>query len=147
MSFQFAYNVNGSNSNPPVAVTWPLAGTGAYQVGDLLIMDTSAASGYMGTVAAGNPGTVAAVNAAYRASGTAGQPGTVYLIDPSQIWKCTTDNTTYAIKPGAGSVQMLNAGTINSTPGTTTNCTLYAQAILPGDTNVTAYVRFPNTTF
>ncbi len=145
MPFQFAYNLGGSNNTTPVPVQWPLGGTGAYNVGDLLVIDTT--TGYMGTAGVGNPGTVAAVNAAARASGTAGQPGTVYLITPDQIWKCITDAATYAVKPGAGSVQLLNAGTINSIPGTADNCILYATAIESGNTNISAYVRFPNVTF
>src|SRR5438046_213620 len=104
MPFQFAYNVGGVNSNPPVPVQWPLGGTLAYNVGDLLTLDTT--TGYMGTVGAGNPGTVSGVSAGSRASGTAGQPGTVYLITKDQVWKCITDATSYAVKPGAGSVQV-----------------------------------------
>ena len=145
MPFQFAYSLEGVNSNPPLPVIWPLGGTGAYNTGDLLTID--ATTGYMGTVAAGNPGTVAGVAAGARASGTAGQPGTVYIVRPAQIWKCITNGTSYSVTPGAGSVQVLNAGTINSVAGTTDNCILYTSVIESGDTNITVYCRFPNTTF
>jgi hypothetical protein len=145
MPFQFAYNVGGITSNPPVPVQALLSGTGAYNVGDLLTLDTT--TGYHGTVAAGDPGTVSAVCAVASASGTTGRPGTVYLITKDQIWKCITNATTYSVNPGAGSVQVLNAGTINSTPGTTDHCILYATAIESGNTNISAYVTFPNTAF
>lgn len=145
MPFQFAYTLEGVSSNPPVTVQWPLSGTGAYNVGDLLTLDTT--TGYMGTVSAGDPGTVSGVCAAARASGTSGQPGTVYIVRPSQVWKCITNGTSYSVNPGAGSVQLLNAGTINSQAGTSDHCTLYTTLVESGDTNITAYVKFPNTTF
>lgn len=143
--FEFAYNLNGVNTNPPVAVQWPLSGTGAYNFGDLLNLDTT--NGYMGTVAAGDPGTVAAVCACSRTSGTAGQPGTVYLVNPAQIWKCSTDGTSYTVNVGAGSVQVLNAGTVNSVAGTSDHCILYDKSTTDGNGKVVAYVRFPNCVF
>ena len=143
MPFQFAYGV--ANSNVPVPAPWAMGGTGAYNDGDLLTIDTT--TGYAGTVAPGDPGTVVGVFAGTRASGTAGQLGTIYLITPDQIWKCSTNAATYAVKPGAGSVQVVNAGTISSTPGTTTSAVLYDASTLDASGNVIAYVRFKTTSF
>lgn len=144
MPFEYNQSLGGNNA-VPVVTTWPLSGTGAYNVGDLLSLDTT--TGYMGTVAAGDPGTVAGVSAGSRASGTDGQPGTVYLVQPNQVWQCITNATTFSVKPGAGSVQVLNAGTVNSTPGTSDHCILYGTLALSGVTNVYALVRFPNCVF
>jgi len=142
--FQFAYALAGANSNVPVAGTFPMSGA-TYNDGDLLTMDTT--TGLLGTVAQGDPGTVAAVFAGTRTGGSSGQQGTVYIIDPSHVWKCSTNASTYAPNLGAGSVGVLNAGTVNSVPGTNTSCVLVNKGNLDGNGNVIAYVRFKTTSF
>lgn len=144
MPFQFAFTVDGSNSNVPVAGTFPMSGA-TYNDGDLLTLDTT--TGLMGTVASGDPGTVTAVFAGTRTSGSSGQMGTVYLITRNQVWKCSTNAATYAVNLGAGSVGIINAGTVNSVPGTSTSCVLYNKGLLDGNGNVIAYVQFKTTTF
>lgn len=144
MPFQFAYPITGSNSNVPVAGTFAMSGT-VYNDGDLLTLDTT--TGLLGTVAAGDPGTVAAVFAGTLRGGASGQIGTVYFITPEQIWKCSTNAATYSVNLGAGSVQVLNAGTINSTPGTTDTAVLFKKDTLDGNGNVIVYVRFKTTAF
>lgn len=144
MPFQYAFNVTGSNSNVPVFGTFAMSGT-VYNDGDLLKLDTT--TGLAGTVSAGDPGTVLGVFAGTIRGGASGQLGTIYFITPDQIWKCSTNAATYSVNLGAGSVQVLNAGTINSTPGTTDLCILFKKDTLDGNGNVIAYVRFPNTAF
>lgn len=143
MPFQFAYRLDQSESDVPIAIgTWPVTGTGAYNVGDLLTIDSS---GNLGTVTT-SVGTVTAVMAGTRASGTAGQPMAVYLVHPNQVWSCVMDSATCTLAVGTRVLTVTNAGTLSASATSGSIC-LFDKSQVDASGNVLAFVTFPFTTF
>lgn len=136
--FEFAYSLDGDS---PTVRDFPVSGTGAYAVGDLLVF----ASGKL-TAAANTVATVSAVAQEARSSGADGGLLKVAVLTPNQVWRCSSDGTSLTAAVGATTQDIVDSNTIDADDATNGSLAVYDTAV-DKEGNVVVYVTFKNTTF
>lgn len=141
--FEYAFSLRLGNLLPQTKAI-PVSGTGAYAVGDLLVVS----SGKL-TKAAAGVGEVTAVCAQARTTGVDGDPLVVQIIQKDQVWRCSADGASQAgSKYGTTKViNIVDENTIDATPATGGSLILYDIQGPDSAGNAITYVSFANVTF
>lgn len=140
--FEFSGNINGQNS-PPVIRDLPVDGTGAYAKGDIVLLNSD---GQCAAVT-GSAGEVTGVIAEARASGSDGDELKVFIMTPTQIWKCSMDATSTAAVVGyTKTCDVADANTLDADDIANGSFILWNTGT-DDEGNVLAYVIPSDTTF
>lgn len=142
--FEFAYNLDGSNSTP-VAKKLPVDGAAAYKRGDLMVY----ASGVLDACAAGASLFTAVMAEDVPSTASSGDLYEAYILQPGQVWRCSCDAATQAGNLGVKTVNIVDENTIDGTPATGGNLILVAKGDVDSAGKQITYVAFPaaNLTF
>ena len=143
--FDFAYALDGSNATPVIR-DLPVHGTGAYAVGDLVLL---ASDGQVARVTS-TTGEVTGVMQESRAAsaGADGDSMKVAIIVREQVWRCSMDASSTAFVVGyTKTIDTTDHNTISATDSTGGSMILVDKSTLDTDGNVLAYVVFADTTF
>jgi hypothetical protein len=140
--FEFAGNINGQNS-VPVIRDLPVDGTGAYKVGDVVLLNSDG----QGAKVTGSAKEVTGVIQERRASGSDGGLLKIAILNPTQIWRCSMDATSTSAKVGfTKTLDVADENTLDADDLTNGTLTLWDTDV-DGDGNILAYVIFNSTTF
>jgi hypothetical protein len=143
VGFEFAYNLDGSNGTPVIR-DLPVHGTGAFAVGDLVLL---ASTGELSRVTSTTTEVTGVMQEA-RASGSDAASMKVALITREQVWRCSMDAATTAFVVGyTNTIDTTDHNTISATDSTGGKMILVDKSTLDDDGNVLAYVVFSDTTF
>ena len=143
--FEFAYSLDGSNATPVIR-DLPVHGTGAYAIGDLVVVNGSA-DGEVTRVTS-TTAEVTGVMQEARASGADAAVMKVAILTREQVWRCSMDAATTAFVVGyTKSIDTTDHNTISASDSTGGKMILVDKSTLDNDGNVLAYVVFSDTTF
>jgi hypothetical protein len=143
--FEFAYSLDGSNATPVIR-DLPVHGTGAYAIGDLVVVNGSA-DGEVQRVTS-TTAEVTGVMQEARASGADAAVMKVAILTREQVWRCSMDAATTAFVVGyTKSIDTTDHNTISASDSTGGKMILVDKSSLDNDGNVLAYVVFSDTTF
>lgn len=143
--FEFAYMLDGG-SGTPVIRDLPVHGTGAYAIGDLVVVNGSAGGEVVRVT--GTTTEVTGVIQEARASGSDAGLLKVALITREQVWKCSMDAATTAAVVGyTKTIDTTDHNTIDADDLTDGSMILVDASTLDDDGYVLAYVVFSDTTF
>jgi len=146
--FEFAYMLDGSNATPVIR-DFPVHGTGAYAVGDLVVINGSA-DGEVTRVTSTTTEVTGVMQETRAASvGADADKMKLAIITRGQVWRCSMDASTCAtVIPGyVKSLDTADHNTISATDVTGGAMTAVDVSTLDDDGNVMAYVVFLDTTF
>lgn len=144
--FEFAYMLDGSHATPVIR-DLPVHGTGAYAIGDLVVVNGSA-GGEVVRVTSNPTAEVTGVMQEARASGADAALMKVAIITREQVWRCSMNAATTAFVVGyTKSIDTADHNTISATDSTGGKMILVDKSTLDDDGNVLAYVVFSLTTF
>lgn len=138
--FEFAYNMNGTNNGPTVR-DLPVS-VNTLRPGDLVVFS----SGQLAACAA-SVTEVTGVMYESAEGASAGDLRKVAIIQPGQVWRCSSDASAQAGNLGVSTINIVDANTIDATPATGGSLTLVAKGELDSDGNQITYVAFSNVTF
>lgn len=137
--FEFAYSTDGST---PMIMDLPVDGTGAYEIGDLVLINSD---GQLARVT-GSTTEVTGVIQERRASGSDGDLLKVALITPFQVWRCSMDaTTTTAVLLYTKTLDTADHDTIDA-DDISNGRMMVIKTGVDDDGNVLAYVMFRLTT-
>ena len=140
--FEFAYNLDGSNKTPLI-IDLPVDGTGAYAIGDLVLLNSD---GQCAGVTA-DAGEVTGVIMESRASGSDGDELKVAIITREQVWRCSMDDSsTSAVVGYTKTIDVADANTLDADDISNGSLCL-VDSDTDDDGNVLAYVNFLDTSF
>jgi hypothetical protein len=138
--FEFAYNLDGTNNGPTIRDLPVSANT--LRPGDLVVLT----SGQLAACAA-NVAEVTGVMYESAAGAQAGDLRKCAIIQPGQVWRCSSDASSQAGNLGVSTINIVDANTIDATPATGGSLILVAKGDLDSDGNQITYVSFSNVTF
>ena len=145
VGFEFAYMLDGG-SGTPVIRDLPVHGTGAYAVGDLVVVNGSAGGEVVRVTSTTTE--VTGVMQEARTSGSDADLMKVALIVREQVWRCSMDASSTAFVVGyTKTIDTTDHNTISATDSTGGAMILVDKSTLDDDGNVLAYVVFSDTTF
>lgn len=136
--YEFAYNVDGSNSVPAIH-EFPIAASQTLLVGDLVIVSSNQVA-----IAGASCAEVLGVMAEAVTTPAAGTMVRVYVANSNQVWKTTADADASSVVLGTKTMD-INATTQTVDVADTANGCL--QVIKTGDANTDVYVNFNATRF
>jgi len=140
--FEFAYMLDGSQAVPLIR-DLPVNGTGAYAIGDLVLLNSD---GECAAVTA-SAGEVTGVIQEARASGSDGDLLKVAIITRNQVWRCSMDaSTTLAVVGYTKTCDVADTNTLDA-DDIAGGSAIFVDEDLDDDGNVLAYVCFADTTF
>lgn len=144
LGFEFAGSLDRSGVTPTIH-DLPVDGTGAYAVGDLVLLDSTGECAAVTSTMAEVTGIIQEERAA---SGAAdGDVVKVAIITRNQIWRCSMDDTsTSAVVGYTKTCDVADANTLDADDISNGSATLW-KTDTDDDGNVLAYVLFMNTTF
>jgi hypothetical protein len=144
--FEFAYNLNGGN-DVPVPTVIPVGGGTALVPGDLLALE----SGNLIKATTTTTTVVAVMAGSVTASSSAGDPGTIYVLRPGQVWRCSSDAGTISVAVGGG-ISIADENTLDANAGAGSIIMRVVKkldsnntSILDTSSNAIGYVTFPGT--
>jgi hypothetical protein len=143
--FEFAGSLDRSGVTPTIT-DLPVDGTGAYAVGDLVLLGSA---GQCAAVTASAGEVTGVIQEARAALGAAdGDEVKVAIITPGQIWRCSMDaSTTAAIVGYTKTCDVADANTLDADDISNGSMIFWKNGGLDKDGNVIAYVLFADTTF
>jgi hypothetical protein len=143
--FEFAYALDGSNATPVIR-DLPVHGTGAYAIGDLVLVNGSA--GCEVARVTGTTTEVTGVMQEARASGSDAATMKVAIIVREQVWRCSMSaSTTSGVVGYTKTIDTVDHNTIDAADITDGAMILVDKSELDDDGNILAYVVFSDTTF
>ena len=141
--FEYAFPLS-VGGQPPVIRDFPVHGTGAYAIGDLVLL---ASDGQVARVTS-TTGEVTGVMQEARASGLDDAAMKVAIITRNQVWRCSMDAASTAFVVGyTKTIDTVDHNTISSSDSTGGSMILFDKSQLDDDGYVLAYVVFADTTF
>lgn len=141
MGFEFAYNLDGSNNTPTVRQL-PMAGSTAFKRGDLVVYS----SGVLVKAAAGAAAFTGVMDEDVPATATAGDLYQVQILQPGQVWRCSSDAATQAGDLGVKTVNIVDENTIDGTPATGSYLVLVEKGPVDSAGKAITYVSFQAST-
>lgn len=142
IGFEFAYALDGSGGTPVIRAL-PVDGTGAYQVGDLCVVN---ADGQL-ALAADGLSEATAVIMQTRATGSDGEALEAAILAPNQVWRVSMDAaSTLAVAGYTKTLDIADARTVDADDLLNGSLKLVATGA-DNAGNVLAYVQFTHTTF
>jgi len=143
--FEFAYMIDGTNASP-VIMDWPLAAHQDVNPGDALTIDSAGRGTVVGTA------TTEVFAVAQEDTGgavaTAGTNYKVAIVTRNQVWRCSMDASSTAVKIGyEKALQFADANTIDADGTTSGAMTPFEVTDTDDEANIKAYVVFNDTTF
>jgi hypothetical protein len=141
--FEFAHSLLVGGGTPVIR-DLPVNSTGAFAVGDLVVLNSS---GKLARVTS-TTGEVTGVMQESRASGADGASMKVAIITREQVWRCSMNAASTALVVGyTKTIDTVDHNTISSTDSSGGSMILFDKSQLDDDGNVLAYVVFADTTF
>lgn len=143
--FEFAGSLDRSGVTPTIT-DLPVDGTGAYLVGDLVLLDST---GQCAAVTASMGEVTGVIQEARPALGAAdGDEVKIAIITRNQIWRCSMDAaTTAAIVGYTKKCDVADANTLDADDVGNGSAIYWKDGGLDKDGNTIAYVIFSDTTF
>ena len=144
--FEFAHSLL-TNGPTPLIRDLPVHGTGAYDIGDLVLL---ASDGQVARVTGTTTEVTGVMQEARLASvGADGDSMKVAIITRNQVWRCSMDASTAAtaIVGYTKTLDTVDHNTIDADDITNGRMILFDKSQLDDDGNVLAYVVFSDTTF